>query len=222
MCVHGVPSPTFEGAFSLTPMLLFKDNVCPHFAVGDTEVQRGRMIGSRPQTAEWEPVARFVNSPACCLLFYSFSFRLQKGLQRVIPGLPPCPPRHPPTVSLSLSRLKTAHHGSSCLPAPCHSIPGLHLPSAQTPPPAALPGGSRRSESLWKYLPWPPWRLGACPALSPGGTAKEAGVMSPSSPGPARASAQASPQLEMLSALTQISQTSCPLQEAFSELRRLN
>ena len=79
MCVHGVPSPTFEGAFSLTPMLLFKDNVCPHFAVGDTEVQRGRMIGPRPQTAEWEPMARFVNSPACCLLFYSFSFRLQKG-----------------------------------------------------------------------------------------------------------------------------------------------
>lgn len=38
VCSPGA-SPTFEGCIlSLTPMVPFKDNVCPHFAVGDTEV----------------------------------------------------------------------------------------------------------------------------------------------------------------------------------------
>lgn len=80
-CVFtGCQAPLLKGAFSLAPMVPFKDNICPHFAVGDTEVQRGRMIGPRPQTAEREPVARFVNSSACCLLFfYSFPLDFRKA-----------------------------------------------------------------------------------------------------------------------------------------------
>lgn len=99
----------------------------------------GRMIGPRPQTAEWEPLARFVNSPACCLLFYSFSSRLQKGLQRVILGFLLA---HPATlrwsVYLSLvSKLPitaapacplcvTAPPG--CTYPPLKLLPLLHLP----------------------------------------------------------------------------------------------
>lgn len=161
----------------------------------------------------------FVNSPAWCLLsFHSFSSRLLERLPESLPGLPPCPPSHPPTISLSLPLLRTAHHSSLRRLIPCHSSKRLHLPSAQTLPPASPPGGSRQSGSLWKYLPWPAWRLGACPTLCPGGVAKEGGVMTPYSPPPPRASARVAPQPEMPSALTQISQTSLPLQEAFCEL----
>lgn len=97
------------------------------------------MTGPRPQTAEQEPTARFVNPPVQCLLFYSFSSRLQKDLQRVLLVFLLA---HPATLRRSVYLSLVSKLPITAAPACplCHSSPGCTYPPLKLLPLLHLPG----------------------------------------------------------------------------------